>query len=119
MEKRTYIHDCIGDPAWPGRRERSPISREAALCRDERQKAPRDRAARQGRRLLHRHPPLSRELRAEEGGRGDGSRLIPIKPEPGDVPEPLDNLRVEQPECRRVRLDVAAHRIFDDLRRFC
>lgn len=119
MEKRTYIHDCIGDPPWPGRRERSPISREAALCRDERQKALRDRAGRQGRRLLHRHPPLSRELRAEEGGRGDGARLIPVESGQGDVAEPLDNLRVEQPERRRVRLDVAVHRNFDDLRRFC
>ena len=41
------------------------------------------------------------------------------KPELADVAEPLDYLRVEQPERERVRLDVAVHRIFDDLHRFC
>lgn len=40
------------------------------------------------------------------------------KPELGDVAEPLDDSRVEQPEHRFVRLDVAVHRILDDLHQF-
>ncbi len=40
------------------------------------------------------------------------------KPKLGDVAEPLDDLRVEQPERERFHLDVAVHRIFDDLHRF-
>jgi hypothetical protein len=38
--------------------------------------------------------------------------------EPGDVAEPLQFLRVQQPERRRVRLDVTVHRILDDLHPF-
>ena len=41
------------------------------------------------------------------------------KPELGDVAEPLEFSRVQQPERERIRLDVAVHRIFDDLHPFC
>ena len=36
----------------------------------------------------------------------------------GDVAEPLQFLRVQQPERRRISLDVAVHRILDDLHPF-
>jgi len=36
----------------------------------------------------------------------------------GDVAEPLQLLRVQQPERRRIRLDVTVHRILDDLHPF-